>query len=179
MKDPKKGKSLFEMIFGTAPKLKDVQPKGGFMQSNYGNHVGTNHGTIMQVGNDTMGSKVSSTSFGSKRTLTINGKEFKGQKIEQRGGRFFVDGRDVTDEVGANVSAGQIVIVVQGEVKKLEAYGSQQITVEGNAGSISSKSGTITVQGDVTGSVDSVTGTITCGKVSGNVHTVNGTIQHS
>ncbi|RZJ86743.1 MAG: hypothetical protein EOO60_13055 [Hymenobacter sp.] len=172
MSSDKKGKSLLATLFG-----KGNTPPGGtpIPSVNYGNHVGSNHGTVTQIGG---GSSSSSTKsgmvFDEVSTITVNGREFTGRKIEQQDGRILVDGRDVTDEVGA--PARELLIVVQGDVSKLEVHGGQRVTVNGNAGSVTTTTGPIEVKGDVTGSVESVSGSITCGKVSGSVKTVTGSI---
>jgi hypothetical protein len=49
--------------------------------------------------------------------------------------------------------------------------------VTGNAGKVKSQSGVIEVKGDVTGNVESASGTISCGKVAGNVKTMSGIIR--
>jgi hypothetical protein len=126
-----------------------------------GNFVGHNSGTVTQ------------TTFGGQTTLSINGKTYTGSKIKQKDGRVFVDGKDVTDEVGL----AQLVVLVQGNVEKLEIQGPGTITVTGNAGSVRGVSGKISVAGDVSGSVESISGDIKCGKVAGSVKTLSGDIK--
>jgi hypothetical protein len=176
MSNDKKGKSLFAMIFGTTGKPKDVKPEGGFIQNNYGNHVDNNHGTVTQVGGGSSSFKTGMV-FGAPRTLTVNGRQYTGRSVTQKGGRIFVDDRDVTDEVEAPTNAREITIVVQGDVEKLEAYGDQRITIDGDVGSIETTSGSIDIKGIVTGNVASMSGPIVCGKVSGSVKSVSGPIQ--
>jgi hypothetical protein len=173
MSSDKKGKSLFAKLFGAGSKRPDERTQS----ANYGNHVGSNHGTVTQIGGGNSSSSTKSGMvFDEPRTINVNGRDFTGRKIEQQDGRILVDGRDVTDEIASPAPARELLIVVQGDVSKLEVYGSQRVTVNGNAGSVSTTSGLIEITGDVLGSAESVSGSITCGKVSGNVKTVTGAI---
>lgn len=172
MSTDKKGKSLFGWLFGDSNDTE--KPSAAKPTHNYGNHVGTNHGIVTQVGGGTSGSYTSALVLGEKKTLTVNGRQFEGRTVEQKNGRIFVDGHDVTDEV--KIATNQIIVVVQGDVSKLEAQGIQQLTVSGNAGAITSTHGRIEIKGDVSGSVESISGPITCGKVGGSVESKNGPI---
>ena len=177
MSNDKKGKSIFSRFFGKGSE-DSKSPSSGLDQSaNYGNHVSRNYGTVTQVGGGNSSRTKSGMVFGEARTVAVNGREFTGRKIERVDGRILIDGRDVTDEVAT--PASELLIVVQGDVSKLEIHGSQQVTINGNAGSVTATTGSITVTGNVTGSVESATGSITCGKVGGNVNAVMGCVYPS
>ncbi|RZK31176.1 MAG: hypothetical protein EOO63_04845 [Hymenobacter sp.] len=157
---------------------KKQDQNGTFIQSGinnrqtiYGNHVGISHGTVTQVGH---GSSMV-VMGGPNNTVNINGKSYTGRKIEQRNGRIFVDDRDVTDEVGVGIEHRAFNITIQGTVERIENC--DQVTVNGNASKVKTVSGAIEITGDVTGDVESVSGSIHCGKVAGKVKTVSGDIK--
>ena len=163
---------MFAYLEGNLTKSSPIARGASLPTGNYGNHVGINHGTITQLDGST--TYASALALGEEKELTINGCQFRGQVVERKAGRLFVDGRDVTDEVAA--ASGQLNIVVQGDVAKLVVQGVSQVTVTGNAGDVTSTAGRIEIKGNVGGSVESISGAITCGPVSGDVHSVNGTI---
>lgn len=85
-------------------------------------------------------------------SLTINGRSYSGNDITINGDKVIVDGVEqaaITDQT----------LIIQGDV----------VTV-------SSESGRITVNGNVNGSVKTMSGSVDCGNVSGNVNTMSGKV---
>lgn len=148
---------------------------GSFNQSGTGNRqtVHTNRGNMV-VNN--VGGTVRQVSFGGERTVNVNGKDFQGSVVEQRDGRTFIDGKDVTDELGP--VGPELVIVVQGNAGNIDAVGCGKITVGGDAGSVESSGGGIKIGGAVSGNVQSNGGNIECGDVGGSVKANGGNIKH-
>lgn len=147
---------------------------GDFNQSGNNNRqtIHTNRGNMV-VNN--VGGSVRQVSFGNVRTINVNGKDFEGSAVEQRNGRTFIDGKDVTDELGPVV---ELVIIVQGNAGNIEASGCGTITVAGDASAVKSSGGNIKVGGAVSGNVQSNGGNITCGTVGGSVKANGGNIHH-
>lgn len=137
---------------------------------NHGNMVGTNHGTMV-IGS--VGGSVRQVRFGGAGTVNVNGVDIAGSSVEQRNGRTFVDGQDVTDQVGV---VAQIIVIVQGNVDKVEAQGCGEVTITGDAGKVKASAGNVRVSGNVGGNVESSAGNIHCGVVNGSVKTSAGNI---
>lgn len=105
-----------------------------------------------------------------KATITMNGVTYHGDNIAMINNKIFVDGKDVTPETM------QVSINVVGDVEKISADMCAMIHVTGNCGFIKTASGDVDVGGDVTGSVSTMSGDVTCKNVGGNVQTMSGDI---
>ena len=140
--------------------------------------------------------------------VKINGVDYfvEGSKISLENNKILVNGQEIDMEY---VKAKEIKITIEGNVESLIAPCAQEINIIGNVGSIQTKTGDISIQGDVTGdiktergSVDSFAvggnvsaggdvncgdvngnvsagGTVDCGEVKGGVYTGNGNIHVS
>lgn len=106
-------------------------------------------------------------------SITINGKTITSSgNIIVSNGRVIVGGTDVTPE------GKEIIIVVNGNVDKLEVDACSKVTITGNANNVKTVSGDIEIQGAVSGSVSSVSGDVDCGDIKGSVSTISGDIKN-
>jgi hypothetical protein len=111
-------------------------------------------------------------------TVIINGvvvtKTSSGSfKVTARSGRVIVDGKDVTPN-----NATEINIVVNGPVEKLEADVCNKVSVTGDVRNVRTKSGDVEVTGNVSGSVQTMSGDVDCGDIAGSVSTMSGDVKH-
>lgn len=103
-------------------------------------------------------------------TITINGKTYSGNNVIVNNGNVIVDGN--------NVSVGdthEINIKVTGNIDSLKVASCNSCVVNGSVGSLESTSGNVKV-GDVSGNVKTVSGNVYANQVNGSVHTVSGNI---
>lgn len=182
-------------FFSKKRRASEEPPKAANDQ--FGNHVGVNYGSVTQGSFVQSGSgnkmdvRVNKASyshsqvigsvggaavmqFDQPQAISLNGRTFSGQRLEQRNGRILLDGKDITEEVA--VPSYQLEIHITGNVGRLETTGVERVSITGAVGQVRSVSGAISVQGDVSGAVESVSGDITCGKVGGKVKTTSGDI---
>jgi DUF4097 and DUF4098 domain-containing protein YvlB len=109
-------------------------------------------------------------------SVTINGRKVSGPcTVEVRGGVLLVDGKEPADTKGALVI---VKIQVDHDAGTLH-LDTGTITVHGDVkGSISTGSGDVTVEGDA-GAISTVNGDVKVqGDVWGSVSTMNGDIKH-
>lgn len=97
-------------------------------------------------------------------TMQVNGRTFHGNNISMVGGRIIVDGKDVTDQTGVDMST-VLEIKVQGDVKNVSS--DQSITITGNVTESVTAQGSVSC-GDVGGDVKA-SGSVSCDEVGGNV----------
>lgn len=88
-------------------------------------------------------------------------------------GRVIINGKDVTDEETGQ--SKQISISIEGDVHALAVDVCDQITVNGNAGTVSTQTGDVRC-GDVSGNVTTHTGDIKCKAIGGSASTHTGDI---
>jgi hypothetical protein len=100
--------------------------------------------------------------------IVVNGKEYRGNNIQIVNGKVVVDGVE-QDEIHDH----KITVTVHGDVKQLQTS-SGNVTAE-NVGTIQTNSGDVNC-GDVSGSVKTMSGDVRCGTVKGNVKTMSGDI---
>ena len=95
-------------------------------------------------------------------SITINGKKIScsGNNVVISNGKIVVDGKVISSEIGNNV-----IVVVDGNVNKLECVGS--VEVRGDASYVDC-GGSCTVSGEVKGSVNAG-GSVKCGTVEGDI----------
>jgi hypothetical protein len=105
----------------------------------------------------------------SPRTININGKSYKGSTFTVSKNTIMIDGEVIDD------NSRVVNIQVTGDVSSVYTT-SGDITVHGNTGSIKSTSGDVDISGDISGSVSTVSGDVSCGSVS-SVSTVSGDIE--
>ena len=125
-----------------------------FRSFQFGNHNFSSSSAFGKIASIGMGAA------GSGASCIINGKVYQGnQSVEITDRGVFVDGK----LVGAEDTQGKSI-----EVK---------IVVEGDAESVETASGPVTVHGNVRGSVKTMSGGVTCGNVTGSVSTMSGSVR--
>lgn len=78
---------------------------------------------------------------------------------------------------GNNISISNGNIVIDGDlVEKTSEFEDKTLIIQGNVNSITTASGDVTVNGNVTGNVSTMSGDIECGNIFGNVSTMSGDI---
>jgi DUF4097 and DUF4098 domain-containing protein YvlB len=110
--------------------------------------------------------------------ITINGRKttFSGQNITITNGKVIIDGKEANVDEFATDKVFNIV--VHGDVDSISGEFTD-VTVEGSAGTISTISGDVEVNGDVDGNIKTVSGDVDVnGDVDGNVSTVSGDINN-
>lgn len=108
-------------------------------------------------------------------SITINGVTISGSRsVVVRNGQVIVDGKNVTPE-----DVKEINITVNGNVGKLDVDACQTISVTGDVSSVGTLSGDVTIDGDVKGSVKTLSGDVACGSVGGSVMTMSGDVKHA
>lgn len=157
-------------LFGSTPTYRSKYD----ILTNHPFFMGTNSNRGNMVINN-VGGSVRQVSFGSVRTVNVNGKDFAGSSVEQRDGRTFVDGKDFTDQLAPVV---ELVVIVQGNAGNIEAHGCSKVSVGGDSGSVKSHGGDVTIGGAVGGDVLAHGGDVKCGPVSGSVKAHGGDIHH-
>ena len=102
-------------------------------------------------------------------TIIINGTVISGRNISVINGRVCVDGIDITPD------HREVTITVTGDIESISADSCREIKVTGNVGKVQTVSGDVEC-GDVSGSVQTVSGDVECKNVGGSVKTVSGDI---
>lgn len=103
--------------------------------------------------------------------IEINSMTIDGKSIISKNGKVWIDGKDVTPQME------NITIIVTGSIENLHIDACKSIVVTGNVGKIETSIADVTVNGDVTGYVESDNGNINCGNVGSNATTDNGNIK--
>jgi len=126
----------------------------------------------------------------SSNVAMINGKKYNlpsGSSISIVGETIYVDGKVWTENEKEDQNLKKDLQIAQ----KIELYVTMKeagsldthagsVVVHGNAKSFESTSGSIRINGDVSGNVDSTSGSVTVEKnVGGNVETVSGSVRAS
>jgi hypothetical protein len=104
--------------------------------------------------------------------ITINGNVIStsGRNVVVNNGKVFIDGVDVTPD------SKTINISVEGDIDKLDVDACSKVEVVGKVGQIKTASGDVEVDGDISGSVSTMSGDVRCGDVGGNVTTMSGDV---
>lgn len=102
--------------------------------------------------------------------ISINGDLVGGRSITILNGKIFVDGKDVTPD------AKEIKIEINGNMDRLQIDHCQEVRVTGNIGALTTGSGDVYIEGNVTGSVQTASGDVECGSVGGSVQTASGDV---
>ena len=111
--------------------------------------------------------------------VIINGKTFNYTgSLTMINGKFFVDGKEVTDWEDLTKDQKHIDIKVEGNIERLQVDACDSVTITGNCNKVKTLSGDVEIGGDVDGDVESVSGNIDIfGNVGGDVKTVSGDIR--
>lgn len=106
-------------------------------------------------------------------TISINGVTItQSGSVVVSNGKVFVNGKDVTPD------AKEVNIEISGNVEKLHVDACTKVSIKGDAGVVSTTSGDVEIGGNVSGSVQTVSGDVDCGNIGGSVSTVSGDIKH-
>lgn len=106
--------------------------------------------------------------------ITINGivVSTSSKSVVVNNGKIIIDGVDVTpDSKNINIS-------IDGNVEDLKVDVCEKIDIIGRVGSIKTASGDVDIEGDVAGSVQTMSGDVKCGDIGGNVSTMSGDVIH-
>lgn len=113
-----------------------------------------------------------------KRNLVkVNGKSFfmegNNNSITITNGRIFANGREISID---NLKEEKVINVeVFGYIDKLSADCCRDITINGDAHDVDTKSGNVYVKGD-TNFVSTVSGNVSCRTLNGSINTVSGNV---
>lgn len=108
----------------------------------------------------------------SNSSVKINGVSYNGNNVTIINGKVIVDGKDMTPD------AKNITIHVDGDISKLSVDICDKLSVTGNVKDLSTVSGDVTIGGNVSQNVKTVSGDVKCGDISGKVTTVSGDIKN-
>ena len=103
-------------------------------------------------------------------TITINGNNYSGNSISVANGKIIVDGKDVTPD------SREINIIVKGDINELTVDSCNKVSITGNVKNVTLKSGDIDIAGNVTDSIQTVSGNVGCGNVGYGYGNVGGSI---
>ena len=104
-------------------------------------------------------------------SITINGVTYSGSNIIINNNVIKIDGKDVTPK-----DTVQINILVEGNINQLNVDSCTYVDIEGDVGIVETVSGDINC-GNVSGNVKTVSGDVRCGNIGGNVKTVSGDVK--
>lgn len=107
-------------------------------------------------------------------TININGGVYSGNNISVINGKIIVDGVNVTPG-----DSKHIKIEVTGNIDKLTVDACNEISINGNVGTVKTMSGNVDVTGDIAGDIKTLSGNVDCDDVSGNVKTMSGNIRRA
>lgn len=108
----------------------------------------------------------------SNSRISINGTTYNGNSVTIINGKVIVDGKDMTPD------AKNIDIRVVGDISKLSVDICDSLTVTGNVNDLNTVSGDVSIGGDVSQNVKTVSGDVKCGNIGGKVTTVSGDIKN-
>lgn len=106
-------------------------------------------------------------------SVTINGKTYIGNNIIVSNGKIMVDGKNVTSDDKV------INITVNGNIDSLKVDTCNKLEIIGNVTNVNTVSGDVDINGDVNGSIQTVSGDVKCNNVSGSINTLSGDINHN
>ena len=129
---------------------------------------------ICQIGANAAGGIVTSGDIVGGNCIVVNGERFEGSTVEVRNdGVVFIDGeRKTGTEAVVNITIEghcESVSTSSGNIEILGDMMREDTTIE-------SVSGDITIQGDVQGDVETVSGDVHCLSINGKVKTISGDI---
>jgi hypothetical protein len=105
-------------------------------------------------------------------TITINGNTYSGNNIVVTKGKVIINGKDVTPD------SKEININVEGNIEELKVDTCDSIIINGDVSNITTQSGDVEISGNVTGSIQTMSGDVDCGTVGGSISTMSGDIKH-
>lgn len=127
------------------------------------------------VVNTVIGSNKTQITGNQSGTCTINGKTYKGNNISIIDGVIYIDGK-IVDKSNASINT-TIIVKITGNVDSIST-GSGDVEVTGHAGKISTGSGDVST-GNCAGAISTGSGDVDInGQVYGSVKTVSGDIRY-
>lgn len=99
-----------------------------------------------------------------------------------RGNEITIDGKPMNewlrDNEKLNIENEVIVvnITINGNVEKLKADYCETIEIHGDTGNVETRSGSVTVNGNIKGDVDTMSGSVKANIINGDVSTMSGSI---
>lgn len=105
-------------------------------------------------------------------SVIINGKTYVGNNIIVSNGKIMIDGKNITSDDKV------INITVNGDIDSLKVDTCNKLELIGNVTSINTVSGDVDINGNVNGSIQTVSGDVNCNNVGGSINTLSGDIKH-
>ena len=105
-------------------------------------------------------------------TIVINGNSYIGSSISISNGKITINGEDVTPD------SKEISISVNGNIDFLQVDACNKVSVVGNVGGVTTKSGDVDISGDVVGGIQTMSGDVDCGNIGGSISTMSGDIKY-
>ena len=105
-------------------------------------------------------------------TISINGNTYSGNNIVITNGKVIINGKDVTP------NSKEINIKVDGDIDELKVDACNKIEIIGDVSNVKTQSGDVEISGNVTGSIQTMSGDVDCGTVGGSISTMSGDIKH-
>ncbi len=104
--------------------------------------------------------------------ININGKTFSGNSVTINNGKIIIDGVDQTPD------SKTVNIEITANIQTLKVDHANSISVKGDIGNLSTQSGDVDIEGNVSGSISTMSGDVDCGNVGGNISTMSGDVKH-
>ena len=105
-------------------------------------------------------------------TITINGNTYSGNSIVVTNGKVVINGKDVTPD------SKEINISVEGNIEELKVDACNKVEITGDVSNVKTQSGDVEISGNVTGSIQTMSGDVDCGNVGGSISTMSGDVKH-
>ena len=104
--------------------------------------------------------------------IIINGNNYSGNNVIISNGKVIIDGKDVTPD------SKNIEIKVDGNIEQLSVDACNKVEITGNVSNVKTKSGDVDISGDVSGSIQTMSGDVDCGNVGGSISTMSGDVKN-
>lgn len=104
--------------------------------------------------------------------VNINGQLYNGNSITINGDRIIIDGKEVSMPEQKTIN-----ITMTGNIENLNVDTAHNVDVRGSVGTLSTVSGDVIVQLDVTNGVTTVSGDVSAMDINGDVMTTSGDVE--
>ena len=105
-------------------------------------------------------------------TISINGNTYSGNSIVVTNGKVIINGKDVTPD------SKEINIKGDGDIDELKVDACNKVEITGDVSNVKTQSGDVEISGNVTGSIQTMSGDVDCGTVGGSISTMSGDVKH-
>ena len=106
-------------------------------------------------------------------TIRINNKTYTGNNVTVSNNKVYIDGKlQEQDGPDRNIS-----IVVEGNLEKLSVDCCDKIEIKGNCGPVTTQSGDVNIGGNVSGSIQTMSGDVMADDIGGSVSTMSGDVK--